>query len=137
MKSGGTVQYCKIVCDKGSWRGPYCGQTRERLGGADNAMIVMKKDESCGITRVLHTVLWVTLITDNDYNSYDCHTERSKLKWYYMSPLSSERVFRHGCHLEAPLSGLQLREGHRLVPPGQVLLHSYYQGEVHKKTEKN
>ena len=33
VKSGGTVQYCKIVCDKGEWRGPYCGQTRERLGG--------------------------------------------------------------------------------------------------------
>ena len=32
----------------------------------------------------------------------------------------TERVFRHGCHLEAPVSGLQLREGHRLVPPGQV-----------------
>ena len=32
----------------------------------------------------------------------------------------SERVFRHGCHLQAPVSGLQLREGHRLVPPGQV-----------------
>lgn len=63
VKSGGTVQYCKIVCDKGEWRGPYCGQTRERLG---------------------------------------------------------ERVFRHGCHLQAPVSGLQLREGHRLVPPGQT-----------------
>ena len=33
VKSGGTVQFCKIVCDKGEWRGPYCGQTRERLGG--------------------------------------------------------------------------------------------------------
>ena len=33
VKSGGTVQYCKIVCDKGEWRGPYCGHTRETLGG--------------------------------------------------------------------------------------------------------
>ena len=95
VKSGGTVQYCKIVCDKGEWRGPYCGQTRERLGG--------------------------------HYHHHNHWQGLQKLWWSQRKTkgktvLLSERVFRHGCHLQAPVSGLQLREGHRLVPPGQVTL---------------
>ena len=45
-------------------------------------------------------------------------TTASSLTLTYNHP---ERVFRHGCHLQAPLVDLQLRDGHRLVPPGQVV----------------
>ena len=46
----------------------------------------------------------------------------------------TERVFRHGCHLEAPVSGLQLREGHRLVPPGQVQKNTWHHCDTWKLT---
>ena len=49
------------------------------------------------------------------------HHQQDHDRRHHQDPPHPERVFRHGCHLQAPLVGLQLRDGHRLVPPGQVV----------------